>query len=299
LTSEIAGLFASLGAAFVWAASTSIYRIYGVGKSATWLNFFKCIVALCCFSIVFIWQGHSLLDNNLNFYLVLAISGVIGILLGDSAFFAALPDIGATLTSSVQCLAPPLTAIFAWIFLGERLGILKIYGIGVTSVCLAGLIWFESRGPRRPIHSISSNFRRGILLAFVAAMCQAIGAVIARPVLGDVSPFVTGAARIWLPTLLLFYFESRRSKGLGTLISELVTAKERVPLFIAGVVGTFLGLALMMYGMSHAPTGVAIALSTTYPVWIMLGDRIFGVAKLSKRGAALVVGCVAGIWMMV
>jgi drug/metabolite transporter (DMT)-like permease len=300
LTSEWYGLASSLGAAVVWSLSTSIYRKYGVGKSPIWLNLFKCIVALMCFSVILIIDSGGGGQADLRVHMVLAASGVVGVLLGDSAFFAALPYIGATMTSAIQCLAPPLTGVLAWMFLGESLGLTRVAGLMVTSTCLAGLIWFESRDGTRANPDFNGvGFRQGLKFSILAAVCQATGAVIARPVLDGVSPFVSSAGRLWLPVIILMMIESRRAGGYWQAVRGLASGREAIFLSIGAFLGTFLGLTLMMYGMANAPLGVSLALTSTYPVWIMIGERIFGTGTISRRGSLLVVGSVAGIWLMV
>jgi drug/metabolite transporter (DMT)-like permease len=300
LTSEWYGLASSLGAAVVWSLSTSIYRKYGVGKSPIWLNLFKCIVALICFSVILVNDSGGGGQADLRVHMVLAASGVVGVLLGDSAFFAALPYIGATMTSAIQCLAPPLTGVLAWMFLGESLGLTRVAGLMVTSTCLAGLIWFESRDGTRANPDFNGvGFRQGLKFSILAAVCQATGAVIARPVLDGVSPFVSSAGRLWLPVIILMMIESRRAGGYWQAVRGLASGREAIFLSIGAFLGTFLGLTLMMYGMANAPLGVSLALTSTYPVWIMIGERIFGTGTISRRGSLLVVGSVAGIWLMV
>jgi drug/metabolite transporter (DMT)-like permease len=300
LTPEWSGFASSLGAAIVWSLSTSIYRKYGVGKSPIWLNLFKCIVALICFGLILLFAPDGGSRADFRSHMVLAASGVIGVLLGDSAFFAALPFVGATMTSAIQCLAPPLTGVLAWIFLGETLGVSRVAGLLVTSSCLAGLIWFESReGSKRNPDFNRAGFRRGLKFAVLAAVCQATGAVIARPVLDGVSPFVSSAGRLWLPVIILIMIESRRAGGLLLTIRGLAPGREAIFLSIGAFLGTFVGLTLMMYGMANAPLGVALALTSTYPVWIMIGEWLFGVGTISRRGGLLVIGSVAGIWLMV
>jgi drug/metabolite transporter (DMT)-like permease len=68
---------------------------------------------------------------------------------------------------------------------------------------------------------------------------------------------------------------------------------------MASFAGTFLGLTLMMYGMANAPLGVALALSSTYPVWILMGEYIVGKSSIGRLGALLVIGSVGGIWLMI
>jgi drug/metabolite transporter (DMT)-like permease len=298
LTSESSGWIASLGAAFAWSISVSIYRKWGFGRSVIWLNLFKGVLALACFSLA-LFFGKNESTPDFHAHVVLAISGVVGVLLGDSAFFAALPRVGATMTSAIQCLAPPLTGIFAWIFLQEQLSAGRVAGLVLTSFCLACLVYFESQGQKFTVRSDAKVFMTGIWLAIAAACCQAAGAVIARPALDGLSPFATGAARLWLPVLVLMIIQIRRAAGIKAAILGLSTGSDIRFLALASVLGTFLGLTLMMHGMAHAPLGVALALNSTYPVWIMLGERVFGRATISRRGAFFVIGSVAGIWLMI
>jgi drug/metabolite transporter (DMT)-like permease len=298
LTSEFSGIAASLGAAVVWSLSVSIYRIYGVGRSAIWLNLFKGLVGLFFFMVTVLILRSEVLPSW-RAHLVLVISGVIGVLIGDSAFFAGLHRIGATITSAIQCLAPPLTGVLAWIFFGEELLASQVAGLVLTSACLAGLIFFESGNQRMARPAISHAFTTGVGLALAAACCQALGAIVARPVLSGLSPFVTAAARLWLPVLILTFIEMRRASGARAMIKGLLSGPGTLLLVVAGFLGTFLGLTLMMYGMAHAPLGVALALNSTYPVWIMLGERAFGRTTISRLGAIFVLGSVAGIWLMI
>jgi drug/metabolite transporter (DMT)-like permease len=83
------------------------------------------------------------------------------------------------------------------------------------------------------------------------------------------------------------------------MIRGLVSGPGTPLLAVASFLGTFIGLTLMMYGMAHAPLGVALALNSTYPVWIMLGEKTFGRTTISRRGAIFVLGSAAGIWLMI
>ena len=233
----------------------------------------------------------------------LAASGIIGVFIGDSAFFAALIRVGGTMTSAIQSLAPSLTAIFAWIFLGEILNVAQIGGLTLTSVCLVLLVIKQSaRQNLQTSHSpagIRSNYFYGVVFALIAALCQATGAVIAKPVIHGISPIDSAALRLWAPVLLLVFWHRRRNRGFTPTLRGLVNGRGIIPMAMASFVGAFLGLILMMYGMAHAPLGVALALTSTYPVWIMIAEQISGKSEIGKSGFILVLGSVAGIWLMV
>ena len=301
-TESSLGSIASLLASFTWSFSVLIFRNYSAGRSASWLNLFKGSVALLFFGLTAIVTGLSL-EVSSTVVWTLAASGIIGVFIGDSAFFAALIRVGGTMTSAIQSLAPSLTAIFAWIFLGEILNGAQIGGLTLTSVCLVLLVLKQSaRQNLQTSHSpvgIRSNYFYGVVFALIAALCQAAGAVIAKPVIHGISPIDSAALRLWAPVLLLFFWQMRINRGFIPTLRGLVNGRGIIPMAMASFAGAFLGLILMMYGMAHAPLGVSLALTSTYPVWIMMVEQISGKSDIGKLGFVLVLGSVAGIWLMV
>jgi len=301
MPSSAIGWAASLGAAFTWSFSVMMYRKWGVGRSATWLNLFKGTVALVFFgAAAAISGGFGII--SMNVLMTLAVSGIVGVFIGDSAFFAALIRVGGTLTSAIQCLAPSLTAVLAWLFLGETLRPAQILGLVITSTCLALLVISEARIARRVDKQVVAKngyFFVGIVFALVAAVSQAAGAVIARPAIDGLSPFISASLRLWAPVLFLLGWQIYKNRGFFPTVRTLVRGHGIIPMAMASFAGTFLGLTLMMYGMANAPLGVALALSSTYPVWILMGEYIVGKSSIGRWGALLVIGSVGGIWLMI
>ncbi len=302
LTESTLGWGASLLASFTWSFSVLMFRRYSIGRSASWLNLFKGSVALGFFGLSALVTGVSL-DVPSVVVWTLAASGVIGVFIGDSAFFSALIRVGSTLTSAIQSLAPSLTAILAWIFLGEVLTLAQVLGLSLTAACLIILIVKQSsRHSHRngePQPNMHSGYLKGVFFALIAALCQAAGAVVAKPVIGGLSPLSSAALRLWAPVLLLFIWQLRKNRGLNSTLRGLVSGSGILPMALASFAGTFLGLVLMMYGMAHAPLGVALALTSTYPVWIMMIEQLSGKSEIGKSGFLLVLGSVAGIWLMI
>jgi drug/metabolite transporter (DMT)-like permease len=70
----------------------------------------------------------------------LSLSGAIGIGFGDTAYFASLNCVGARRALLLEALAPPLTALFAGVFLGEILPPSAWLGIALTVVGVAWVV---------------------------------------------------------------------------------------------------------------------------------------------------------------
>lgn len=295
------GWGASLLASFTWSFSVLMFRKYSLGRSASWLNLFKGSVALLFFGVTALVTGMSFKISS-SVVWTLAASGVIGVFIGDSAFFAALIRVGGTMTAAIQSLAPSLTALLAWIFLGEILNPAQVFGLCLTSFCLIILIIKQSPRQDKGAQSkklVRDSYMFGVICAVIAAICQAAGAVIAKPVIAGLSPISSAALRLWVPVLLLFFWQARKNRGFRSTFRGLVAGAGIIPMAMASFAGTFVGLILMMYGMAHAPLGVALALTSTYPVWIMMIEQLGGRSEIGKSGFLLVLGSVAGIWLMI
>ena len=92
------GELAAIGAAIVWACATWIYGQFGHRFSAMQLNIVKGVVASGMMLLVMPLIPMPEFELSANHFWILAISGVIGIAVGDSAYFAALKRIGANKT---------------------------------------------------------------------------------------------------------------------------------------------------------------------------------------------------------
>jgi drug/metabolite transporter (DMT)-like permease len=272
---QFRGEFAALSAALIWAIASVIYTGVGRQLSPLTLNFTKGWIAIALLILTFLItrQGIPALDP-MGFSL-LFLSGIVGIGFGDTAYFSALRCIGARRTLLFETLAPPLSALLALVFLHETLLPQAWLGIVLT---ISGVIWVilervsETHGNFRPL--------QGSLYGLFAALGQAGGAVLSRAALvnTEIDSFWSTLIRLLggTATLLVWMLMQRQS-------SDVVKPFQSPRLFIviAGTafMSTYLGIVLQQTSLKFAATGIAQALSSTSPlfvipiVWVM-GDRI-------------------------
>src|SRR5262249_48805368 len=145
------------------------------------LNLIRLVIAFAYLTI-FCWLFRGLplpSDATPAAALWLALSGLIGFVLGDLCLFRAFVLIRPRVAMLIIALAPSIAALLGWIGLGERLGPGDALGMVVT---LAGVAWvvFE----RRPEGAVSTGadnaMPRGVALALLGALGQAGGLVIAK-----------------------------------------------------------------------------------------------------------------------
>jgi drug/metabolite transporter (DMT)-like permease len=107
---------------------------------------------------------------------LLFLSGIIGIGIGDVAFFQTLPRLGSRLTSLlIGCLSAPLAALLEWVWLGTALsvtqilwGLLTVLGVGIALM------------PSEHLHRSRRELVVGSLFAGLASLCGAGGGVVSR-----------------------------------------------------------------------------------------------------------------------
>jgi drug/metabolite transporter (DMT)-like permease len=264
---NFAGEFAALGAAFLWALSAVVYAHLGQKIPPLALNLTKGIVAIALIALTLMVQGNYLpsgMDRVALGFLLL--SGVLGIGLGDTFYFEALNNLGARRTLLLEALAPPLAALIALIFLQESLSLAAWTGIFLT---VLGVSWVISErvpgSDRKAEHPL-----RGVSFALLSAFGQASGAVLSRAALAEttISPLWSTLLRLIGGVLILLlwmplqqeprhWFKPVQSKRLLGIIA------------ITALFSTYLGILLQQTALKYAATGVAQALISTSPLFVL------------------------------
>jgi drug/metabolite transporter (DMT)-like permease len=283
-----AGELAALAASLIWSVSISLYRAQGVGVPAQTLNLYKLLIATIGFTfiiavarIAFYWGW---VPTNINFPASsekmgwLMLSGVIGFTISDTLFFAAIHRLGAQLTSALQCVTPPLSALLDFWLDPENpakvLNTLQIVGMSVTMLAVAGVIL--SGSPVAGLKMGSRGWWWGIFYAIACAVLQAVSyAMISALVTKDESVLACTLVRVtpaFLVLLLMAVFTIPGRKGVRILYQS---PKRLRWLTLAGILGTVIGLTLLTFGFQHAGTGVVSTLSNTYPIWLIPVASIF------------------------
>lgn len=289
------GEVAALTAAFLWALSTVIFGRLGKSLSPLVLNLAKGGIAIALIALTLVLR-HNLqpqLSSAAIFWLML--SGVVGIGLGDTAYFKSINHLGARRALLMECLAPPLTALIALVFLQEQLEAIAWGGILLT---VGGVAWVISeRVPAGDQRSVS--LRAGIVWSVLAQLGQASGAVMSRGALAnsDIDPLWSGLLRLAAGAMILVILVGSRGQ-VGAQLRPLRSRQLLPMLVLAAFLGTYLAIWLQQVAFKFTPAGIAQALLATSPLFVLpiaasLGDRVTGRAVLG------VVAAIGGIWLLI
>ena len=276
---DFKGELAALFAACLWAVSSVVYARIGERIPPIELNLIKGAIAIALLVITLLLQGDFLAAIAPNNLCLLIFSGVLGIGVGDTAFFFALNYLGARRALLMETLAPPITAILALIFLQEKLSLLAICGILLT---VSGVAWVVTeRVPNS--QSRPTDLQRGIGFGIVAAIALALGAVLSRAVLAttNISPLWAALLRLIGGVLILLPWAWQRQKPRDAKfhVSTLFSLKIVAAVFFAAFAGTYLGIWLQQTAIKFTAAGIALTLTNTSPLFVIpialcMGERV-------------------------
>ncbi len=280
---------AALGTATCWATtgllSTDAVRALG----AFHFNLIRQGFVTLLLIVVVLVSGRTM-DIGLAGAAVLAVSGVIGILLGDTLNFAAVGRLGPRRAGAIFALNAPMAAVLGYAILGETLTLQAAAGIALTVAGVALAILGRAQSGAHRFEVIRGGLRAGIACGLGAALGQATGSLIARPLMhGGLDPYLASLIRVGASGLAMGVLAAL---PMAPAAPRAIPAKVLVLTAATAVIGLLLGMTLFLYALQGSQTGIITTLSATSPViilpllWLRTGQRP---TATSWAGAALAV----------
>jgi len=291
------GQAACLGAAMLWAIALTIFRRPIEKFGARRINLAKCSLAAVFqgVTVVVLGQAGVLWNAPATSLAFIVVSGLIGLVLGDTALFGATARIGVHRTLLLQTLAPVFTAIVAAIWQAERPTLTQAVG---SALILTGVACVVAPGRRDRARAasgvIASGVGVGIALGVVAAMGQGVGIVLAKVGMHDVAVLPASFLRLAAATVglaVLGAFASPRKVGPGSSTDSRMIGRVLVATFL----GAYVALFLMMAGVDLAPASVAAVLLSTGPVFSLVLETVIERRPPTVRGVAGTLLAVVGV----
>ena len=281
------GELAALSAALLWTFSTLLWG--KIDLSAMGLNLCKnaigtvMLIGHLTALVIFLDRPSLLLAPQVSWFW-LSLSGLIGIVVGDTVYFRSLQIMGARRALIMATTGPIFAAILGWMILNEALGILAITGIALT---VAGVLFVViDRKAKHEVPGIMpGRLRDGILLGLAGAVCQSVGGVFSKLGMVDSSGQQICDAveatfiRLFVASVATIGYVMLR-KQIGELFHRARQWKELRMIVPATAIGTWLGIWLSQLAYQHSDVAIAQTLLATCPlfaipiVWLVDGHRI-------------------------
>jgi len=279
----------SIGSALAWAVAVIIYKRLGESLPPLLLNLLKnlLVLALLLASVALLRLPPPVL--TLPALGVLLLSGVLGIAVADSLYFAALNRLGAARAGILGNLYSPFVIALSVVFLGE--GLRPLQWLGFVLVSAGVLVVGHGDGSAQGV--AARRLRQGLLLGVAAIFLMAAAIVMIKPLLA-------GLPVLWVVLL-------RTAAGLAAL-SALFAWRRQAPwqllrgrhlrwplLLTAAFFGQYLAVLMWVGGYKYAPATVAAVLNETSSAFIVLLAALFLREALTRRKLLGVACTLAGV----
>jgi len=248
---------------------------------------------------------------------IFLISGCIGFGIGDMALFQALPRLGSRLSVMLTlCLSSPLAAFLEWVWLGTTLSGAEII---CAIIILAGVAM--ALAPDKKLQVARRELTWGLGFGLIAALCQALGAVLSRKAFAvtklageDIDGITAAYQRILGGVALgaLMLLAVKRDSILNILSGGNGSIKNTAPdraarwrrawpwVLVNGLAGPALGVSCYQWALKTTPTGVVLPIVAITPLVIipfsyhLEGER--PTVRSLIGGALAVTGAAALAW---
>jgi len=290
------GEIAALITAICWALNGIAFESAGKKIGSLSLSYIRLYIAfiLLCITAYFM-RGIALpLDADLNNWIWLSISGVIGFVLGDIFLFQAYIEIGSRISLLIMSAAPPLTALISFFILGERISALGLLGIFITMIGIGLVILSKNQDGNkvefnRPV--------KGLIYASIGALGQALGLIFSKKGMGTYDPLAATQIRIIAAALVLTVLITKNKKW--SEILESMKNKSAMPALVAGsIFGPFVGVAFSLLAVKYTATGIVSSISSISPILVIPASIYIFKEKVTPKEILGAVVSIAGVILL-
>ncbi len=294
----MSGEIAAVGTAMFFAMGSTFFTLAGRRAGPIVVNRSRLLMAtLLALGIHWITRGTPLPPAlSWEAWGWLALSGVIGLAIGDSLLFRAFVAIGPAKTMLIFALAPAIAALLSWIFLGEALTFLEMAGMATT---LIGIAWVVMSPEQHASERARSSYRLGVMFAVGGTVGQAIGLVTAKsgltegamPQEANVIRLMAAATSVWVLTVAL-----GETKRVLAMWSNDVRATTFTAL--GAVFGPVAGVWLSLVAIDRASIGVASTLMSLTPLFLIPVSRLVFRETITLRAVVGTLVALAGVVLL-
>ena len=200
---------------------------------------------------------------------IICVSGVIGIFLGDTALFAAMRRIGPRRTAVMFAANGPMGALLGYFFLGEILELKTIIGCAIVVVgVVIAILYGREDANTHELEKTHGSLSLAIFMGLMAALCQALGAILVKPaLLAGADPIATSALRVGVSVLclmLLLIFPYKIVRAQNSLTAPIFWKTA-----ISGLLAMGIGMTLVLFALTGGKVGVVTVLSSISPILVL------------------------------
>ncbi|KHT48103.1 DMT family transporter [Vibrio sinaloensis] len=268
----------ALAAAFLWAVASllSVTPAQHLGTFAYSRWRMGC-TSLILGTMAMVTGGWSTVEASAISAMML--SGVIGIFIGDTALFACLNRMGPRQAGLLFSCHAVFSALLGYFLFSETMTNMELLGSLLVFTGVITAIFFGRKGQTdNQLEAIKGKVWIGVSLGLVAALCQALGGIIAKPIMQtDIDPVAASAMRMmtaFAAHCLFFVSGAKLARATQPMNIKIFSITA-----INGFLAMAVGMTLILYALQEGNVGMVALLSSTTPImllpilWIYSGKR--------------------------
>ncbi|EKO3870428.1 MULTISPECIES: DMT family transporter [Vibrio] len=258
----------ALCAAFLWAVSSLISVVPAQHLGAFAYSRWR----MGCTAVILstmAWITGGWLSVSTEHITPMMASGLIGIFIGDTALFACLNRMGPRQAGLLFSCHAVFSAILGYFLFSESMTGTELIGATLVFSGVVMAIFYGRRGQAsNALEEIKGNVWIGIGLGLTAAMCQALGGIIAKPVMQTtVDPVAASAIRMisaFIAHYALWLIGAKVARATQTITWKVfgITA-------LNGFLAMAIGMTLILYALREGNVGMVALLSSTTPIMLL------------------------------
>lgn len=295
------GEIAALGTAILWSIAYVYFTVAVRRIGASLLNRTRLTLALGFLVIAHIVVHGTPLPFSAEAWRWgwLIPSGVIGFAISDALMFRSLWHLGAHRTSLLMALIPLVSALLAWVTLGEELSVLQIAG---ALVAVGGIVLVvSSRGQEPEDKESSRRISFGVLCGLGAVLTQSLRYIFSKHgMLGGFPILSTSVIQILAATVAIWLMAALGGK-IPRSFGPLRDRTAALSTIAGSIAGPFLGVNLSLVALAAAPVGIASTLMAMSPIVLLPISYFMFKENITLRavvGTGLAVGGTAVLFLV-
>lgn len=283
------GILSALLSACSWAFGTITFERIGKVVPFVGITFLKGVFSIVLMILLLVVTG-GLYPIGWREFSFLALSGIVGITIGDSLFFKSLQDLGAKTQVIFFLLGQILTMILSLLFLGELLSVEQYIGAFILLTGVIVTTWGTQTNHPNKI--------RGIIFGLASMTCFSVSAIMVKAAISDVPVITATFYRMVFGTIFTLGY-GVASKNFSSWIRPLKD-KKLLGLFVFNVIViTYGGFLLSMAAIKYISVSLASVLGATEPIFVLLLAFLLMREKVTKRELIGTIVTLVGLFLII
>jgi DME family drug/metabolite transporter len=292
------GELAALGAAISWTVSALLYGKALQQTRPITANIIRLTLTGSILLLFLVILGKLTFLTSLpsGIVAISAVSGIIGLGLGDTLYMVSLSRIGVARAVPITCTYPLFSLVWAVFLAGEPI----TWAVVLGALVIVGGIWFLGQGTHASeVHTKKKPLVIGMVFALLTAIVWSISIAMMGIAVKETSDLDHALAINTMRVIAIAAFFLAASPLLDRKLGFLKVSKKTVMALVAGgVVALGLGWFFLAYSFVEIAQSRAVPISSTTPLFSTLASVFLLREKVTARTALGSIMIVAGVFLV-